>query len=159
MRKTINIIFAVLLVFFYITGSHAQTFIPAARFYYDANGNRILRKMGEICIGVDCPIESSIPPFKGAPKDSSKNSGVYGTTEIEAYPNPVSQELYIDNRTWQEGNKANIAVFDINGKINIKREFTQAKNNVSFRDLTPGVYLVQYYLNGMPMQEWKIIKL
>ncbi len=137
--------------------SYGQTYIPAVRFYYDAVGERIVRKMKPICIGTDCPVDLSAPKL-GLPEDTTRNSAP-GTTEIEAYPNPVLQELCVNNHTWKEGDKASVVVYDVNGRVVVKKDLTQAKDNLPFRELTPGAYMVQYYLSGAPMQEWKIIKL
>lgn len=156
MRKII--IAAAFLCCFDTGASFAQTFIPAVRFYYDNSGKRFLRKMGDICIGEGCPFEEPPLPFKGVPPKDSANGGT-AMDNIVAYPNPVTEELSVDNRTWKDGSVATFIVYDMNGKVVIKKELTEAKGSVQFHGLAPGTYMAQYYINGTPLQEWKIVRL
>ena len=144
---------------------------PAVIFSYDHVGNRLVRQIHTICLGPGCPPEEGglLGGKPASPRDSTKGGTTTGNdvpaaTDIakgivvEAYPNPADEELYIENKTWHETDKAIVIVYDIEGKIAVKKDFTQAKDRIMFNNMVPGTYIVQYYLNEVPTQTWKIIK-
>lgn len=134
---------------------------PVAVFTYDNAGNRVKREIKNICVGIGCPPEEAGGPVgKPANPNGVKNlqDAPAGNLAIDAYPNPTENELYISNSTWHNKDAALVVVYDINSKVVIKKEITQAKDKISFEKMMPGTYMVQYYLNNVPAQLWKIIK-
>jgi len=125
------------------------TIVPGVVITYDGAGNRILREPGSVCIG--CKPGKNDSLIEGTPLKGSK-------TDVYAYPNPTTNDLFIVNRTWKEGDKASVEVFDMQSKSLFKEQVMQAKESMSFEKLAPGTYMVYYTLNGLP-QAWKIIKL
>ena len=129
---------------------------PAVTFTYDFGGNRVVRQIEVICLGGGCP-----PILRHA--DTTKTTPgsqpvLTNTSKVKAYPNPVDNDLFVENLYWTSTDKATVIVYDINSKVVVNQEVSQAKDKISFFNLVPGSYLVQYYLNGNMVEVWKIIK-
>lgn len=147
------------------------SYVPGVQFCYDLGGNRQNRQILTFCIGTGCPAGSPTPTAgcssSGLPSSrmashsdaSSQNQSATVEAQIIAYPNPVEQNLSVENKFWRESDKVILVVTDIVGKTIMTQELFQAKGNVSFLKLIPGSYLVQYYLNSSLAQVWKIVKI
>jgi hypothetical protein len=132
----------------------AQTWVPGAKFEYDGVGNRIVRRMDMVCIGCR---PAQLDSLKG---DNPINAIVVGDEiMLDAYPNPTNTDLTINNRTWKQTDKALVTVSDIQGKTIVSQQFSQATDVVPFARLTPGTYLVNYYLNEKSAKVWRVIKM
>lgn len=78
---------------------------------------------------------------------------------VKAYPNPVRDILYVENRSWEEGSSATLKLYDISGKLLWEKTTTQPKESISMNALPPGNYHVKYYTNYTYLISWKITKL
>jgi hypothetical protein len=77
---------------------------------------------------------------------------------VQAYPNPVTTELTIENKTWRNNEIAEIRLSDVTGKLLSTKRTVQAKDVISFGDISMGMYTVQYVLNGQLIATWKVLK-
>lgn len=144
----------IILISISVTNGNAQTYVLGAIFEYDGVGNRIVRKIGTVCIGCRPAQQDSL---KGvSPIDATV---VSDQIMLDAYPNPTNTDLTINNRTWKQTDKALVIVSDIQGKTIVSQQFSQAMDVVPFARLTPGTYLVNYYLNDKSAKVWRIIKM
>lgn len=148
------LLFSLFLLIFKI--SYSQTYVSGVTFTYDGVGNRVLRKVGVVCIG--CPKQPNNDTLvAGTPVHDipyqSQNINIY------AYPNPTNKDLYINNESWEKSDRAILEVHDVLGKSILKRSIMQAKDVVSFENLISGTYMIHYYLNDQAAKVWKVIKL
>lgn len=128
----------------------------AILFDYDANGQRVLRhydpnvmlaKNGDTLNHQSPP--DTIIGLKGITKESIL---------VRAYPNPVADEMIVENLSWKEQYKAVVKIFDITGKLVTATSFVEARRQFSLASVVPGTYHVHYYLNSQLLTTWKIIK-
>lgn len=132
--------------------AYSQIYGPAIKFEYDNAGNRYLRhylpyeiiqyKQGDNNHGIDTSVQKL------------KNDQFL----IRAYPNPVDDYITIENLSWNNDNKVVVKLTDITGKIISSKQFIKAKDNIPFSGLTPGAYMLYYYLNNEMLANWKVIK-
>jgi hypothetical protein len=120
----------------------------ADEFSYDNAGNRIKREY----------IYTIISPKQGRPVDTLVQQFRKEELTVRAYPNPVANEMIVENLSWKEGYKATVSINDITGKLLQTKSFNAAKEQFSLANLVPGTYTVQYYLNGKILTTWKIVK-
>lgn len=78
---------------------------------------------------------------------------------MKAYPNPVQDVLFVENRSWEDGSTATLKLYDVTGKLLWERTTTQPKENISMNTLPPGNYHVKYYLGYTYLISWKITKI
>jgi len=128
--------------------------VPGVAFTYDPGGRRILREPGIVCLGCKQTPKDSL--VEGTPVKNITNTE---KITIVAYPNPTSKDVYISNESWKQGDKAVIQVFDVLGKNILRKDCSQAKEIIPFERCAAGTYMVYYYLNELPAQLWKIVKL
>lgn len=163
-KKTILIgILSFFLVITHYSESMAQAYSftgPVAVFTYDNVGNRVKREIRTMCVGIGCPPEEGggSGARSALSSDDSIGAKLPKSQLIEAYPNPAEERLFVRNPSWHENDKAVIVVYDVNSKVVIKKEVLSANEEIPFDKITPGQYMVQYYLNNSPAQLWKIIK-
>lgn len=106
------------------------------------------------------PNDSSLTDFSG-----SVNVELASTPDLSVYPNPFTDELMFDLSRIQAGN-INYKLLDFSGKcidqgvIYNSGQVSIIKwkgNNISFRELSPGMYVLQFDLNGYSITK-KVVK-
>jgi hypothetical protein len=106
------------------------------------------------------PNDSSLTDFSG-----SVNVELASTSDLSVYPNPFTDELMFDLSRIQAGN-INYKLLDFSGKcidqgvIYNSGQVSIIKwkgNNISFRELSPGMYVLQFDLNGYSITK-KVVK-
>ncbi len=75
---------------------------------------------------------------------------------FRVFPNPVSDELYINGNTQQTDN-FELTIFDVSGR-EVKRTVIGSENKINTSDLSPGMYLLQIRKNGKLVYKSKIVK-
>lgn len=153
-----NLLFIICL--FLSISSYAQG--PGVVFDYDGAGYRILREF-------DANASLSKPGKDSTGQQADTIIGYYAKEEtneilderifVRAYPNPVQNELYVENLSWQEGNSATLKLYDISGKLLLEKTTAQPKESIGMNSLPPGNYHVKYYTNYTYLISWKITKL
>ena len=147
---------AILFLLLALTNVEAQTG-NATIFDYDANGQRVLRYLEPLAtlnkFGDTLTKESPPDTINRLLPDLNNKHIV-----VKAYPNPVANELIIENLTWDVEHTATVKVFDITGKFIQSRTITTALERLPLSSVAPGTYQVHYYLDGELLTTWKIIK-
>lgn len=84
---------------------------------------------------------------------------------LKAYPNPVSEWLYVDFNVESEKSDIGVDMFDINGKMVYKNNYkglpagnNTLKMNVGNQTLAPGAYFLKVSINGIPSKVIKLMK-
>ncbi|OJW78509.1 MAG: hypothetical protein BGO69_00550 [Bacteroidetes bacterium 46-16] len=130
---------------------------PVAYFDYDNAGNRI-RRYQTIAQLKPGPADTTDVYTADTIKEQFNLNTAKGNVEVIAYPNPVTTALVVENKNWQAGDKAELKLYDIAGKLLRAREATCGREVFYFGDIASGVYTVFYYLNGKQLTNWKVIK-
>lgn len=78
---------------------------------------------------------------------------------VRAYPNPVIDNLFIENLYWKDGSQASVKVLDVTGKLLLSKPLLSAKEQIDLRNLIPGSYNVNYFINNEYVISWKIVKI
>ncbi len=133
--------------------SYAQspTWGYSDNFTYDGAGNRVLRFY-------DYTIVSKPGTTQEQQTDTLQEHLQTTQITVKAYPNPTSDMLVIENQNWKPANKVKVVIFDIAGKLILAKNFLEAKENISLKNLAPGTYQVNYYLDERLLTNWQIIK-
>lgn len=117
-------------------------------FAYDNAGNQVLR---EICIG--CDARTIAKPIKELKKEDLQQ-----IDQISYYPNPVSEELYINWELITDKKVQSIKLVSISGKI--LGTYSPKTDNmvIGFQNLPQGIYLIHLIYNTSEEKVLKIIK-
>jgi hypothetical protein len=126
-------------------------------FTYDAVGNRIKREYIWTVVSSKNSFheEQQVDTLK-EPSDNNHfaNTGII----VKAYPNPVADEMIVENLSWKDGSKATVKITDITGRVLQEKSFNTAKEQFTLASFVTGTYIVSYYLNSHLFTTWKIIK-
>ncbi len=117
---------------------------------YDANGNRILRKI--IVLGKNIP--DSIQNF-----DSTEylQKVQVNDRKIIVYPNPTKGLITVMIDPYPEQTEAEIIVLNTVGIVLQRKTIIGVSNHIDFSDYPPGLYILHLKLSEENF-EWKIIK-
>ena len=123
---------------------------------YDGAGNRVKREYLYTIVAYNKHHEEQ--PVDTL-KENFDSKSLFGKDVIiKAYPNPVADEMIVENLSWKDGSRATVKILDITGKLLQDRSFNNAKEQFSLSGIIPGTYTVSYYLNDHLLTTWKIIK-
>ena len=149
-----NSFLTLVLLFILIIPTSGQIMGPAILFDYDNVGNRIKRYYNP-----STPL-NVYRTTKDSTSQYPVDTAVVLTKDMQiyAYPNPVLTTLTIENRSWVQGQRAEIKVHDMNGKLIASKAARNAKENIPFGDVSSGIYSVQYFFNGEMIANWKVFK-
>jgi hypothetical protein len=155
-----SILLALLSVFTTISGFAQVILGPAIMFDYDNVGNRVKRyydpntPLNVYKVTNDSaslhPADTVVEQFRASPNAK----GIL----VRVYPNPVTTNLIVENMTWSQDANAEIRLTDVTGKLIRTQTGNRAKEVLPFGDVSPGMYSVQYYLNGKYITSWKVLK-
>jgi len=137
--------------------SKAQTITgPGIEYYHDALGNRYQRKYNsQAVLNKNGDTLNHLSPPDTIQQSNDRN---IDQLLIKAYPNPVADELIVENLSWDDKNKAAVKIYDITGRLLQAKHFNSAKQNFSLAYLAQGIYQVSYYLNDRVIYTWKVVK-
>lgn len=126
-------------------------------FTYDAMGNRIKREYKWAIVSPKNNYHDELPvdTLREASNDNRfAGKGIL----VKAYPNPVADEMIVENLSWKDGSSATVIISDIAGRRLQAKSFRTAKEQFSLSSFVPGSYTVSYYLDNHLYTTWKIIK-
>jgi hypothetical protein len=147
--------FCLIVILFGSFKSACQTsYIPAVTVTYDNAGNRLVRQIKTICVGIGC--DDATERLEESSQTSNKL--IDSSIKVKAYPNPINENLFVENLSWNETDKVIIKVYNMNGNLIINQNLFKAKGKISFLNFPPGSYIVEYFLNDLMIENWKIIK-
>jgi hypothetical protein len=133
---------------------------PAVMFDYDGVGNRIKRYYNP-----NTPLnvyKTGTDSASTYPLDTIKEEFTIGDLSnsiiVKAYPNPVMTELTFENKTWDHPHRVEVRLNDMTGKLITVKKSNQAKDVIPFGDVSPGMYTVEYFLDGRYITTWKVFK-
>lgn len=154
--------FSLTFILIVVTGiAHAQKSpLPlqgwADEYTYDEVGNRIKREYKWTIIAPknNYHEEQTVDTLK----ERSDDKGLSSNILVKAYPNPVADEMIVENLSWKDNNTATVKISDITGRVLVEKNFKAAKEQFSLSSFIPGTYIVSYFLNNRSLITWKIIK-
>jgi hypothetical protein len=76
--------------------------------------------------------------------------------KVDIYPNPARSIVQL-NLTGFEG-KTEVNVYDINGKVVLRKQVSSVKSELNVAPLVPGIYLVSVKNNGVEVSSTRIVK-
>lgn len=154
MKHLLNLLFCITL----INAAKAQIG-PGIEFDYN-NGYRVLRQYNSFA-----SLAKPGKDINGSQADtvigyiSSEKKEIKNRIFVKAYPNPVKDVLFVENRSWKEGSRATLKLYDISGKVLLEKTTTQPKENIDMNMLPTGNYYIKYYVGYTYLISWKITKL
>jgi hypothetical protein len=113
-------------------------------FAYDNAGNRIIRQVVTLKSGTISD-----------PNEVVEIS--MGEKSIKLYPNPTDGMLIMNISNFVTSDKVTIQVSDMNGRVLIKEEQTNANFNIDLTQYPKGFYILSAIIDR-ECNEWKIIK-
>lgn len=149
-----RLFFFILFISISLSNVRAQTPIygEAILFSYDAMGNRQIREYHQNEI-------INLKPNKNQNNNvDTAYKIVDNTIIVKAYPNPVADELNIQNFNWDDNSKVFVELFDATGKLILQDHVIKPIFQVHFSGLASGSYFVNYIINNESLVTWKIIK-
>jgi len=138
----------------------------AIGYYYDAAGNRVLRKTINIL-----PRDTS-QQVVAFPPDSTElqvTSGELQVTsyeyfvekiaqvEIKIYPNPTTEKITLEISNMEILQKGIFKLFTLTGQLLQEQPVYSATTEVSLAGYAKGAYILKVNVNGV-VENWKIIK-
>lgn len=74
----------------------------------------------------------------------ANGDGIYDTSDkISVYPNPTNDILFIEANTSGE-----VSIYDLDGKLIMKKQIENAKNEINVSSLTTGSYVLKFLYNN-----------
>lgn len=125
------------------------------------DGYRVLRQYNSLATlkPGKTPTGTPADTIIGYYPDDQQNEVLEDKIFVRAYPNPVQDILFVENRSWEEGSSATLKLYDVTGKLLWEKTTTQPKETISMSALPPGNYHVKYYTNYTYLISWKIAKI
>jgi hypothetical protein len=124
----------------------------AVEYSYDNAGNRILRKI--------IVLPPAPPPGQSA-KYSAQSASIdtVGGILFKIYPNPTEGLVIIQSdENFRALENKTITVYDVNGKILLKKEYNSSEEHIDLSNQEPGSYFVKITASNGYNAEWKIIR-
>ena len=118
-------------------------------YYYDAAGNRVLRKIIVYYESVKAPEK----PTKPLLTDQK------GAFTFNVFPNPTYGQLKIQvDRTFFEKGTATLEVIDLQGKKLLEQTYAENETGVDVSQLPVGSYILRIRSTEGFVGEWNIVK-
>lgn len=136
-------------------GAYAQ---QKLKFTYDTAGNQIVRdRVCATCLKAVIPQEADSLQA-ATPEDPLQNVADF---EITAYPNPVTQLLFVD---WDPGSELKpqlVQLFTLNGRLlaTFPLRSGQRDQEVDFGGYPPGIYLINVSFSNNEKRSFKVVKI
>ena len=118
-------------------------------YYYDAAGNRVLRKI------------IALYEFSKAPEKPSKPllTDQQGAFTFNVFPNPNFGHLKIQvDRSFFEKGTATLEVIDLQGKKLVEQNYAENETGVDVSQLPVGSYILRIRSSKGFVGEWNIVK-
>lgn len=118
------------------------------KYGYDAAGNRISRTIVLNAVQqLAAPQEEPVPAYRD----------LFADININIYPNPTKGHLVIQIDGKKAGQTMDIVLYDMSGKVIIKKTNLSATTDIDISGQPAGNYVMKFF-SGDRSTEWKIIK-
>lgn len=146
-----------------LTGLHAQTNFPelvsSSGNHFENSGFQLDWSIGEIAI--ETYAQGSFTLTQGLHQNTYTVTAIEDSplfdVNITAYPNPASAFITIENSEDLQ-KELSIEFSDIQGKVYLKEEFSDAKKQINLDAFSSGVYFLNIKSQGITIKTFKIIK-
>lgn len=147
-------ILCVLFLHFYSFGQNNIRFDYA----YDNSGNRISRAIFDLSKKVITKSDTTVivPEIEYIDEQEVFNTSL-DNININIFPNPVNDVLYIEISEFQTNENIIYEIFDFNGKKIEKNNINSSNTSINFYNFNPGSYILRIS-NKTSQQEFKVIK-
>lgn len=135
--KSKKALLAIALFTFLGSALHAQ---KRFAYTYDGAGNRIKRKVAE-SVTKEAKVDSTAILLM-AEKISEEKTAHLGSCKIEAYPNPVQDNLHINITSDHPFEPLNVMVYNSSGVLLKKVQMASPFQELSFRQYPVGAYMI-----------------
>jgi hypothetical protein len=155
---------ALLLLFFGITGLHAQEAIPAAGGNASGSGGSASFTVGQVAYTTSTSSNGSVAQGVQQPYEISVVTDLEEALGIipglTVYPNPITDflTLKVDASTSLSVRSMRYQLYDISGKLIENKELTSNETSIDMKNLVPAVYFLKITSNNKAIITFKIIK-
>jgi hypothetical protein len=164
MKKQLLCLF--LFAFCFLSSAFAQN-LPR-EYYYDAAGNRTIRKIVTMNLVPPAPQDStltesfeadSLTPHTSylAPHTADFYVENIAQTEIKIYPNPTTEKITLEITGWETLQTGIFKLYNLSGQLLQERSVYSVTTEVSLANLPQGAYILKVQINDR-IEDWKIIK-
>jgi hypothetical protein len=145
-------------------------------YYYDAAGNRILRKVMEVkSPELSPPPQDSLPPLTSPPPqdttttltsqtslESTAEDPAYfvetlAQTQIKIYPNPTTEKVTMEITGWETLQTGEFKLYSLTGQLLQEQPVHSLNTTISLAGLPKGAYILKVQINDQG-EDWRIIK-
>ena len=154
----------------------AQNPLPR-EYYYDAAGNRTLRKVIEFplltpSLPEDTTDNTQTPPnnseetlttltslesFESAPPASPYFFETLAQTSIKIYPNPTTEKVTLEISGWETLQTGVFKLNPLTGQLLQEQPVHSLTTTISLAGLSKGAYILKVQINSH-LEDWKVIK-
>jgi len=162
MKKQITLFFLFVIPLFCM----AQRILPR-EYFYDAAGNRILRKVVEVkSLELAPPPEDSLPPLTSpTPLTSLETTSeelsyfveTLAQTQIKIYPNPTTEKVTMEITGWETLQTGVFKLYSLTGQLLQEKPVHSLNTTISLAGLSKGAYILKVQINDLS-EDWRIIK-
>ena len=89
----------------------------------------------------------------------STEDGAYSNLELNVYPNPSSNQVFIDLNGLSNGETVQVEIFDLSGKKVLNEQYTGNTLSLPANTLTKGMYLIRVSNTDKVIANGKVVKL
>lgn len=154
--------FILLIVFLFF--NLADVFNQSVLYTYDANGNRIERKLevyrangSNISFPISNPDMIKTLPAKESNAKSKEIQIVEGVIDITVYPNPNKGLLKVDILNMALSDEAIIFLYELSGRELIQKRYTDSHLELDLSSYKDGIYILRINIKNETFY-WKILK-
>ena len=154
----------------------AQNPLPR-EYYYDAVGNRTIRKVLETgpLDALPPPPQDSLPPLTSPPPQDTTTTLTSQTslespaeaptyfvetlaqTQIKIYPNPTTEKVTMEISGWEALQTGVFKLYSLTGQLLQEQPVYSLNTTISLAGLSKGAYILKVQINDAT-EDWKIIK-
>ena len=148
----------------------AQPTLPR-EYFYDAAGNRTIRKVMDFSL-LTSPPQDSLPPLntpppltplttltslETTPEELSYFVETLAQTQIKIYPNPTTEKVTLEISGWETLQTGVFKLYSLTGQLLQEQPVHALNTTISLAGLSKGAYILKVQINDAT-EDWKIIK-
>jgi len=160
MIKTISGLFVSSLLLLFATQVSAQQVISAGGESFSNSTAKICFTVGETVVGTliagDQIITQGFQQSRLTILSIEETPGL--NFSIQAFPNPVIQQLKLQIEGFDDPESLYYCVYDISGRLLVLQNLTGNVTNVEFEDLEPAIYIICIYKGNEVQKTIKVFK-
>jgi len=149
---------------------------PLSReYYYDAAGNRTIRKVVELPLYAPPPPQDTLTPlttltsltpppeapantsFAPAPEEPLFFLETLAQTQIKIYPNPTTEKITLEISGWEILQAGVFKLYSLSGQLLQEQPVHSLNTTISLAGVSKGTYLLNVTINDAT-EVWKVIK-